>query len=300
MNREIHRSRSPYLQAVAIDSSIPIDPAAVDLWLQDVDNPLRWFVRPLLQFFFAILLHITWALKRLPLPQFRAHGLLQRMICWFCRNAVSPEANLLILRHFATESNILNFLRDNSGAGTVPALQLYPQKIDDMLEHTFVRHDQELFRVLRDIGRWDETQWPKPACELEWTNWRPLTLSLQSVPRRATQLLDFETSHSLFMCLFCLLLTAEEYRDSINGFNLDQSVAIRIGKMIGDSSVVEYAYNKHPLYLVGPWNLSQRFLMHGFFTEYLHGRLEKLRSADGRAGKESTGAESGISAAIAS
>jgi len=273
-----HRSRSPYLQAVAIDNSIPIDPAAVDLWLRDVDNPLRWIVRPLLQFFFAILLHITWALKRLPLPQFRAHGLLQRMICWFCRNAVSPEANLLILRHFATESNILNFLRDNSGDGTAQALQLYPQKIDDMLEHTFVRHDQELFRVLRDIGRWDEAQRPDPAGELKWTNWRPLTVDLGSVPRRATQLLDFETSHQLFMCLFCLLLTAEEYRDSINGFNLDQSIAIRIGKIIGDSSVVEFAYNKHPLYLVGPWNLSQRFLMHGFFTEYLHGRLEKLRN----------------------
>jgi hypothetical protein len=264
------------LQAVAIDNSIPIDPVAVDLWLRDVDNPLRWSVRPLLQFIFAILLHITWALKRLPLPQFRAHGLLQRMICWFCRNAVSPEANVLILRHFATESNILNFLRDNSDAGSVSALRLYPQKIDDMLEDTFVRHDQELFRVLRDIGRWDDTQWPRPAGELNWTNWRPLTVTLQSVPRRATQLLDFETSHSLFMCLFCLLLTAEEYRDSINGFNLDQSIAIRIGKMIGDSSVVEFAYNKHPLYLVGPWNLSQRFLMHGFFTEYLHARLEKL------------------------
>jgi len=276
LSREFPRSRSPYLQAVAIDNSIPIDPVAVDLWLRDVDNPLRWSVRPLLQFIFAILLHITWALKRLPLPQFRAHGLLQRMICWFCRNAVSPEANLLILRHFATESKILNFLRDNSDAGNVPALRLYPQKIDDMLEDTFVRHDQELFRVLRDIGRWDDTQWPRPAGELNWTNWRPLTVTLQSVPRRATQLLDFETSHSLFMCLFCLLLTAEEYRDSINGFNLDQSIAIRIGKMIGDSSVVEFAYNKHPLYLVGPWNLSQRFLMHGFFTEYLHARLEKL------------------------
>ena len=90
-------------------------------------------------------------------------------------------------------------------------------------------------------------------------------------------MLDFETAHALFMCLFCLLLTAEEYRDSINGFNLDQSIAIRIGKMIGDPGVAELAYNKHPLYLVGPWNLSQRFLMHGFFTEYLHGQLERLR-----------------------
>jgi hypothetical protein len=125
-----HRSRSPYLQAVALDNSIPIDPVAAELWLRDVDNPLRWFIRPVLQFSFAIVLHVTWALKRLPLPQFRAHGLLQRMICWFCRNAVSPEANVLILRHFATESNILNFLRDNSASGdvnAVAALQLYPQ-----------------------------------------------------------------------------------------------------------------------------------------------------------------------------
>jgi hypothetical protein len=276
------RGRSPYLQAVAVDTSIPIDPVAVELWLRDVDNPLRWIVRPLLQFVFGILLHITWALKRLPLPQFRAHGLLQRMICWFCRNAVSPQANLLILRHFATESNILNFLRDNSlrddaNATDVPPLDLYPQRIDDMLEHTFVRHDQELFRLLRDIGRWDASEWPKPASALKWTHWRPLTVNLQSIPRRALQLLDFETSHQLFMCLFCLLLTAEEYRDSINGFNLDQSIAIRIGKMIGDPGVVEFAYNKHPLYLVGPWNLSQRFLMHGFFTEYLHARLERVR-----------------------
>jgi len=26
--------------------------------------------------------------------------------------------------------------------------------------------------------------------------------------------------------------------------------------------------------------------MHGFFTEYLHGRLEKLRNAEGRAGND--------------
>jgi hypothetical protein len=274
---ERHRHRSAYIQAVAVDNSLPIDPAAADLWLRDAENPLRWVVRPILQFLFATLLHLTWALKRLPLPQFRAHALLQRVICWFCRHFVSPEANVLILRHIATESNLLNFLRDNCGTNDVPPLDLYPQKIDDLLEHTFVRHDQELFRMIRDLGRWDEAQWPKPARELKWTSWRPISVDLQSIPRRWTQRLDFETSHALFMCLFCFWLTAEEYRDSINGFNLDQSIAIRIGKMIGDPSLAELAYNKYPLYLVGPWNLAQRFLMHGFFTEHVHARLEQLR-----------------------
>lgn len=271
--------RSPYIQALMVDNSLPIDRAAVDLWLEDVHNPLRWIVRPVLQFLFAVMLHLTWALKRLPLPQFRAHRFLQRMICWFCRNFVSPEANLLILRHFATESNILNFLADNSNGCRVPPLQLYPQKIDDLLEHTFVRHDQELFRMFRELGPWDEPQVPKSAPELNWTHWRPITLNPQSLPRRFTQRLDFETSHALFMCLFCFLLTAEEYRDSINGFSLDQSMAIRIGKIIGDPTLTEYVYNKYPLYLVGPWNLAQRFLMHGFFTEHLHARLEQLRLA---------------------
>jgi hypothetical protein len=269
---------SPFMRAVRADDSLPIDRAALELWLKDVHNPLRWVVRPVLQFLFAILLYVTWALKRLPLPQFRAHRLLQRMICWFCRHFVSPEANLLILRHFATESNILNFLRDNSGAQQVAPLALYPQSIDELLEHTFVRHDQELFRMFEDLGGAGPPGQPPQAPELVWTHWRPITLRLQDLPRRSTQVLDFETSHALFMCLFCLLLTAEEYRDSINGFNLDHSIAVRIGRIIGDSTLTDYVYNKYPLYPVGPGNLAQRFLMHGFFTEHLHARLEQLRT----------------------
>jgi len=268
---------SPFMRAVRVDNSLPIDPQAVDLWLADVHNPLRWIVRPILQFLFIVLLHVTWFLKRLPLPQFRAHKLLQRTICWFCRNFVSPEANLLILRHFATESNILNFLRDNSNSRQLTPLALYPQKIDDMLEMTFVHHDQELFRMMEGLGEWDSNTAARAAREIDWTNWRPITLQLGDVPKKWTQKLDFETSHALFMCLFCFLLTAEEYRDSINGFNLDQSIALRIGKIIGDPTLAEYAYNKYPLYPVGPGNLAQRFLMHGFFTEHLHERLEQLR-----------------------
>jgi len=60
--------------------------------------------------------------------------------------------------------------------------------------------------------------------------------------------------------------------------SLDQSIAIRIGRLVGDPRLAEMAYNKYPHYLVGPWNLAQRFLMHGFFTEYLNGWLEEYRA----------------------
>lgn len=270
--------RSAYLKAIEFDNSLPMEPVALKLWLKDLDNPLRWSLRPLLQFVFAVLLHIIWFFKRLPLPQFRAHRLLQRLICWFCRYFVSKEANLLILRHFATESNVLNFLRDNSLQGsTVQPLALYPHKIDDMLTDTFVEHDQELFRLIHDLGYWQPPAEPLVRGDMCWDHWQPITMDAFDVQSRRTQVLDFESAHALFMCLFCLLLTREEYRDAINGFNLDQSVAIRIGKLIGDNSLAEMAYNKYPHYLVGPWNLSHRFLMHGFFTEHLYAHLEQIR-----------------------
>ena len=272
------RVRSAYLQALEFDNSFPIDKAAVALWLKDLDNPLRWTLRPLLQFLFSVLLHLTWFAKRLPLPQFRAHGLLQWLICWFCEYVVSREANLLILRHYATESNLLNFLALNSAAPPPPLLRLYPKSIADMHRDSFVRHDEELFRMFRELGNWrgacNEANGPG---ELDWSGWQSIDMQAFQLQRRRSQVLDFESAHALFMCLFCLLLTREEYRDAINGFNLDQSIALRLGEIVQRPNLAEMAYNKFPLYLVGPWNLSQRFLLHGFFTEYLYAALEDIR-----------------------
>ncbi len=269
--------RSPLLQAIMVDNSLPIEKASIELWVKDLENPLRWIVRPLLQLIFAILLHITWFFKRLPLPQFSAHKFLQKTICWFCQYFVSPEANLLILRHFATESNILNFLADNSSSEAPTRIALYPKRIDDMIDDSFVMHDQELFRMMKEFGRWDHKQATLTPEAISWAHWQPINMDEFEIKKKRTQVIDFETAHALFMCLFCLLLKRDEYRDAINGFNLDQSIAIRIGQLIGDPGLAEMAYNKYPFYMVGPWNLGQRFLMHGFFTEYLYARLEDVR-----------------------
>ncbi|MBU2872275.1 hypothetical protein [Colwellia sp. E2M01] len=264
---------SKYLQAIRHDDSLPIEEEAVNLWLKDLDNSFRWVLRPILQLFFAALLHIVWFIKRLPLPQFSAHQFLQKTICWFCTHFVSPEANFLILRHFATESNILNFLAENTDNDH--RVNLYPKTINDMLSNTFVNHDEELFECFIQLGKSNTND--SQAEQLHWSSWQAIKMDEFSIERKKTQILDFETSHALFMCLFCFLLKRDEYRDAINGFNLDQSIAIRIGRIIGEPNLSEYAYNKYPQYLLGPWNLGQRFLMHGFFTEHLYAKLEQLR-----------------------
>ena len=264
--------QSAYVKAIQHDNSLPIEQEAVALWMKDLANPFRWILRPIAQFFFAMLLHLVWFLKRLPFPQFSAHQFLQKTICWFCQHFVSPEANYLILRHFATESNILNFLAENTDHDH--RVNLYPKTINDMLEDSFIDHDQELFASFAKLGKIQSTS---GNTSLKWESWQPINMEDFAIEHRKTQIIDFETAHALFMCLFCLLLKRDEYRDAINGFNLDQSIAIRTGKIIGDHSLTEYAYNKYPHYLVGPWNLGQRFLMHGFFTEHLYARLEEIR-----------------------
>ena len=183
---------------------------------------------------------------------------------------------MLILRHYATESNLLNFLALNSGKDAPELLRLFPKTIDDMREDSFVKHDQELFRVFRELGYWDASS-ANAQDALNWQAWQKINMDDFQVNRRRTQVIDFESAHALFMCLFCALLTREEYRDAINGFNLDQSIALRLSEILELPALAEMAYNKFPLYLVGPWNLSQRFLMHGFFTEYLYAALEKKR-----------------------
>ena len=270
------KERDAFLQAVALDDTIPIDPEAVELWLKDLENPLRWSVMPLLRLTYSGVLYLTWFFKRVLPFQFSAHRALQWLICWFCKYFVTPEANRLILRHFTTESNILNFLIDNTLPHVTP-VDLYPKMLKDMKQSTFVDHDQELFRAIRDLGSWDDSPWPKPHGELKWTHWQSMSVRYDTSHKKWTQVLDFETAHVLFMALFCMLLTKDEYRAAINGFNFDQSIAMRIAKIVDDPSIVDMAYNKYPLYLLGPWNLTQRFLMHGFFTEFLHARLERIR-----------------------
>lgn len=271
-----------FFQALAVDNTLPIERRAVRLWLIDMNNPLRWSVMPLLRLVYGVTLHLTWGFKRLLPFQFSAHRLLQGLICWFCKYFVSPEANELILRHYFVESSILNFLIDNSprsstSTSKVAPVELYPTTIESMKAASFVDHDQELFRSMRDLGSWDDAGMPIEKSQLVWDHFRRVELPRAPL-KKWTQVLDFETSHVLFMCLFCLLLTRSEYRAAINGFNFDQSIALRISKMIDDPALAEMAYNKYPLYLVGPWNLTQRFLMHGFFTEYLYARLDQLRA----------------------
>src|SRR5258708_953186 len=95
------------------DDTLPIDVTAREAWLKNLKHPFRMTVMHLCRLAATMTLCTTYFVKRLIPIQFCAHETLQSMICWFMKWFVIPEANNLILRHYWTESDIINFIIDN-------------------------------------------------------------------------------------------------------------------------------------------------------------------------------------------
>jgi len=261
-----------------IDDTLPMDPAVTQYWLKNLKHPLRATVMHVCRLIATISLCLTYFLKRLLPFQFSAHRPLQATICWFMKWFVTPEANVLILRHFWTETNLINFIICNSRNKEAPLVTLYPRTIDDLMEASFIQHDIVLFNALHDLGSTQNEQWPVAKEKLDFKALREIEIDSGVVKGKWTQFLDFETAHESFKALFCLLLRADEYERSINSLQFDQTLALRIGRILGDPELGMLAFNGFPLFLVGPLRLSQRFAMHGLFTEHLHAYLINVRN----------------------
>jgi hypothetical protein len=271
------RSDPSLLDVLEKDDTLPIDRSVMQCWIANLRHPLRATVMHVCRLFATVSLCLTYFLKRLIPIQFSAHNTLQATICWFMKHFVTPEANYLILRHFWTESNVINFIIANSRNRTAESVKLYPNAIDDLMTDSFIKHDIVLFNALYDLGSTEGEPWPIAKDKLDFSLLKEITLSPDLSKRKITQFLDFETAHELFKALFCLLLRSDEYERSINSLQFDQTLALRIARIVGDPEAVFMVSNAFPLFIVGPLRLSQRFVMHGLTTEHLHAYLMRLK-----------------------
>jgi len=278
-------SDARFTRALLADNSLPMCDEARDLWVKDLQNPLRVWLLPLLRVTQTLTLHVIYYLKRLIFLQFSAHRPLQWTINFFLKWFVTPEANALILRHMWIESQVLNFIvRNSRRRERVQEVGLAPEGIDDMMRDNFIHHDRELFRVLAELGDTADEAWPRPAGEVDFSALQPIRYRLG--PRRWTQRIDFETAHELFKTTFCLLLRADEYEAALNSLQFDQSMCRRVGAILGDPHLDQLAYNRFPLVLHHTNAVSERFVYHGVTLEHLYAYLTAAaaRAARGGAG----------------
>ena len=269
---------SPWL-ALYLDQSVPMAEQAKRAWLEDLSSPNRQFVLPFTRPFARLSVALMQVLK-LGVPHLQSSKLLHNLLAWNMKYFLTPQANLLVMRHFHLGTEILRFIADNAGV-EVETTPLRPQRLDDVREHLFLQHDLNLFNFviqlnqkLRDQGR--ELTAP-PRLDFSAINVAPP--QIDAFPDRWTNIVDLESAIELYTPMYQLLLSDRAFWRSSISLQLDETVSLYVSRLLGLPTVVSLANNKHPLVPLTTLRTGFRLVLHGLSTELLHGLLVQAKLA---------------------
>ena len=274
----------PWL-ALALDQSLPMDPEAKAALLRgDASWSRRWMfnvIKPFVFVFFLLVKILRGLLPHVP----NLDRALHRTIRWGLTIFGSPDANFLILRHFHVGTELLGFIKANAGDVDVHTVALRPRTLKDLEDNVFLQHDLNVFnfiiqlnmslraqnRDLAPLDRPDFSMITDGPFEIEWTR------------KRWHNFADVQTAVEVYTPLYALMLPRSDFIRASNSLQLDEPVAIYIGKILGTDYHLAFIKNGHPMVPLSTLQAGFRLMMHGLDCEALHGwlRVLKRRQAQG-------------------
>jgi hypothetical protein len=278
--REPHDERdpSPWL-ALYLDQSVPMAEEAKRAWLDDLSSRSRQFllplVRPVARGFILLI-----QLFKIVFPRaLSSSWLLHRLLEWNMKTFLSPNANLLILRHFHLGSEILRFVADNVQGVNVETLPLKPRSLDEIRNHLFLQHDLNLFNFVIKLNRQlaEQGLTLAPRAALDFSAISEALPELAAVPRRFTNVVDLETAIELYTPLYQLLLTDNDFWRASNSLQLDETLALYTAQLVGSTWQLALVNNKHPMVPMTIVRAGYRLVLHGLATECLHALLVRAK-----------------------
>jgi hypothetical protein len=273
--REPHDERdpSPWL-ALYLDASVPIAEPAKRAWLADLSSRSRQYLLPVVRPF-ARLLIVVFQLIKLVAPRIQNSALLHRMLEWGMKRFLSPQANLLIMRHFHLGSEILHFIADNAAGVQISTVPLKPTSLDEIHDDVFLQHDLNLYNFVIRLNR--ELRANNldlaPRAPLDFSAIREEPPELDPLPAGKTNVIDLETAIEFYTPLYQLLLTDRDFWRASNSLQLDETIALYVARLLGSSEHVALANNHHPLVPLPTLSAGFRLVLHGLSTEMLHALL---------------------------
>jgi hypothetical protein len=234
---------------------------------------------------FARLLMVLFQLVKIVLPRFQASKLLHYTLEWLMKTFLTPQANLLIMRHFHIGSEILRFIGDNVEGVDVPTTPLKPHSLDEIHEDVFLQHDLNLFNFVIDLNRQLSAAGRDlaPKSQLDFSAIHELPPAFEPFPERWHNFVDLESAIELYTPLYQLLLTDNDFWRASNSLQLDETIALYIARILGDPSLLPLVNNKHPLVPLTTLRAGFRLVLHGLSTELLHEFLVKQKRERGGA-----------------
>ena len=268
----------PWL-ALYLDRTLPIAPVAKAALLRDNGSVSRQFVMPLVRPF-ARLTIILAQLLHIVAPRWpHAPKFLHRLIAFGMKRFLSPDANLLILRHFHLGSQILRFIAANAAPGFRADLEtMAPRKPDDVRDNLFLKHDLNIYNFLiqlnAELDRRGDTVERKAM--IDYTAIEDDIL-LDPLPNGRLNVIDVATAIELYTPAYALFLTDRDFWRATNSLQLDETIGLYAARLTGEEKHLALVNNGHPLVPMSTLRAGHRLMLHGLASEILHGILVEMK-----------------------
>lgn len=274
----------PWL-ALALDQSLPIDAEAKAALLRGAASwSRRWMfniVRPLIFVFFVLVKILRGISPHFP----NLNGLLHRSIRWGLAIFGSRDANFLILRHFHIGTELLAFIKANAGEVAVETVPLRPRSLKDLEDNVFLQHDLNVFNFIIQLNMSLRAQNRDlhPVARPDFSMITDGPFNIPPTKQGWLNFLDVQSAVEIYTPLYALLLPRADFIRASNSLQLDEPVAVYVGKILGTDYHLSFIKNGHPLVPLSTLQAGFRLMMHGLDCEALHGwlRVLKRRQAQG-------------------
>ena len=272
------RDPDPWL-ALNLDRTLPIAPVAKAALLRDNGSVSRQFVMPLVRPF-ARLTIILAQLLHIVAPRWpHAPKFLHRLIAFGMKRFLSPDANLLILRHFHLGSQILRFIAANAAPGFKADLDpMAPRKPDDVRDNLFLKHDLNIYNFLiqlnAELDRRGDSVERKSNIDFSAIE---DDIILDPLPTGRFNVIDVATAIELYTPAYALFLTDRDFWRATNSLQLDETIGLYAARLTGEEKHLALVNNGHPLVPMSTLRAGHRLMLHGLASEILHGILVEMK-----------------------
>ncbi len=268
----------PWL-ALYLDQSLPIDEEAKQALLIGNRSVSRRWLFPIARVFIFAFFIVVKILRGLSPRRPNMNVALHKFIHWGLRNFASPEANMLILRHFTLATELLGFIKANAGPVEIDSWPLRPKTLADLRDNVFLQHDLNIYNFIIQLNASLRAQGRDlmPVAKPDFSAITDGPIELEPLPTGALNVIDVQTAIEAYTPMYALFLPREDFVRASNSLQLDEIIAIYIAKILGTDYHLAFMKNGHPLVPLSTLQAGYRLMMHGLDVEGLHGWLRVLK-----------------------
>lgn len=272
------RDPNPWL-AMYLDLSIPINNTTKLSLMRDNDSRSAKYLLPVIKVTSKITMFFIHIFKFFFPKLINSSKILHQILAWGLKRYVSPDANLLIFRHFHVGSEIMEFIAANIENIEIKTSPLKPYDFEDIKDDLFLKHDLNLYNFVIKLNK-DLKEKGIPIVGKSPLNLDMITtdqFNHIAFPNKFRNTLDLRSAIELFTPFYQLFLTSNDFVRASNSLQLDETIAIYTAQILGTPGHLGLVNNKHPMVPETTYSAAYRLVLHGLAAETLHEILVNLK-----------------------